>query len=616
MSPASWIRAAPAPDAATPRRHTSGQTDAAARRVGPAAAGALALAIYLLLAFTMLARTWLGGDLSRRLAGGGGDPLGFIWFLAWLPHALEHGQSPLFSHVLMTPAGANLMNSTPIPLAALLLWPLTALAGAVASYDLLATLALGLSAWTAQLALARLTHRRAIAWVGGAIYGFGGYMDGQATAHVNLLIAVFPPLAAILIDDIRLRRRPLRSGALLGLCAAAQVFLDEEILATTAILAGLGLLLACAVERPSHEAVMRHLRTGALTVLVFAVLAGPALAYQLFGPQHVHGVLVTSGRYVDDLASFIIPNPIQLLSSAGSRSLAGRLSGADGELGGYLGLPLILLLTWALARLRMRAAWAGLLLAVALLFSLGPHLRVDGHDTGLWMPWILPGHLPLLENVVPDRFNLYIWLAAGALVVLLLDDLEQRPLGGRRAHGWALCALALAPIVPHLAPSELVSVPPVIATQGALARVAPASTTVLIAPYSDGQLAMYAEAQAGFSYRIPEGGVFVPGRSGPAYGMREGPLLYALAALAGRSSTHAGRTSTDRICLARIAHSAPLGPACITHYLGALHALAINTVVVIQTAPPTAFRRNASFFTQLLGQPQRVREALVFTVSS
>jgi hypothetical protein len=69
-------------------------------------------------------------------------------------------------------------------------------------------------------------------------------MAGQATAHVNLTIAIFPPLAAMLIDDVRHTRSPVRTGALLGLCAVAQVFVDEEILATTAIMAVLALLFA------------------------------------------------------------------------------------------------------------------------------------------------------------------------------------------------------------------------------------------------------------------------------------------------------------------------------------------------------------------------------------
>jgi hypothetical protein len=196
----------------------------------------------------------------------------------------------------------------------------------------------------------------------------------------------------------------------------------------------------------------------------------------------------------------------------------------------------------------------------------------------------------------------------------LIDDLRERPLGGRPSLGYGLCALALLPVLPNLEPSERVAIPAVLRRPALLAQLAPRSSTVLIAPFNDGQLAMYAQAQSGFAYRVPEGGVFVPGAGGPAYGMRDGPLLYALAALAGRASTEAGRTRTDRLCLARIARNEQLERTCLTHYRNALRRLAVDTVVVDLHAGPAAARRNGAFFTALLGPPLRTQDALVYRV--
>src|ERR1700686_751019 len=160
---------------------------------------------------------------------------------------------------------------------------------------------------------------------------------------------------------------------------------------------------------------------------VFAILAGPALIYELFGPEHVHGGIVSSGRYVNDLAGFFVPNSLDRFSSAGSRQLTSGFSGYDGEFGSYLGVPLIALLAFAGWRLRGRTLLLWLLLLAAAVFSLGPHLHVLGHDTGVLLPWVLPNHVPLLENAIPSRFNLFIRLAGAALVVLLIDDLRRRP---------------------------------------------------------------------------------------------------------------------------------------------------------------------------------------------
>jgi len=472
----------------------------------------------------------------------------------------------------MAPQGANLLNSTAIFLPSFLLWPITATLGPTLSYDVLATLGICLSAWAAYFALRRITRHQSSAWVGGALYGFGGYMAGQATAHVNLTIAIFPPLAAMLIDDVRRARNPVRTGALLGLCAAAQVFVNEEILATTAIMVLLALLFAYWIVRPTRSTMARYIRAMVAAAIVFAIFAGPALLYQLFGPQHVHGAVVSSGRYVNDLAGFFIPNSLQWLNIAGSRHLTSGFSGYDGEWGSYLGIPLIALLVWAGWRLRRRALPINLLLICAAVFSLGPHLRVLGHDTGIFLPWILPNHLPLLEDVVARPFQSVRLVAVAALLVLLIDDLRTRPPLGRPVLGLAVCGIALVPILPALTPSEVVKVPAVVGNATAFHRVLPRAKIVLITPTGDGQFAMYAQAKTGFAYSIPAGGVFVPSSDGPSYGMRHGPLLYALATLGGHASTQAGRTPMDSLCLEQLSRGARVGGACRSLYLRALRA--------------------------------------------
>jgi len=568
------------------------------------------------LAVALFGRTWFGGDLGRRLVGGGGDPLGFVWFLAWLPHALAHGHSPFFTTALMAPQGANLLGSASIPLPSLLLWPVTALGGADLSYDVLATAALGFSAWAAYAALCRLTQHRSCAWLGGAVYGFGGYMAGQATAHANLLIAVFPPVAAILLDDVRRRSRsPWRTGALLGCCAAAQVFVDEEILATTLIMALVAAAVISLNSRPTRVVVARYARALLAGAAAFAIVAGPALAYQLFGDEHVSGRVVTAGRYVNDLASFFVPSSVNLLSSAGSRHLAGGFSGYDGEFGAYLGVPLAALLCFALWRLRRRALVPGTLAICAAVFSLGPHLRVLGHDTGILLPWVIPNHLPLLENAVPDRFNLYIWLAAAALLVLLIDDLRVRPPLRSRALGVASFAVALVAALPALTPSEVVTVPPVLARPAAFPRLVPSAATVLVAPSTDGQLGMYAQARSGFAYSIPDGGVFVANADGVSYGMRQGPLLYALAQLGGQPSTQSGRTPEDARCLTALARDPAVDGGCRSHYRAALDALAITSVVVLVSGAHSGDDRYVRFFASLLGAPKATAGAAVFVVT-
>src|SRR5207249_3259302 len=174
------------------------------------------------------AAAWIGDDR---------DPHLLIWYLGWVPRQLGSGHNPLFTTYVDYPAGANLMWNPAIFAPATLLWPVTAAFGPVVSYNVLATAAVALSAWCGFLAVRRLVTNDLFAGVAGLLYGFSPYMVAQSTRHLHVTLAVFPPIALILLHEVlvRQRRSPVLMGALLGGAAAVQLLTSEEILATTAL---------------------------------------------------------------------------------------------------------------------------------------------------------------------------------------------------------------------------------------------------------------------------------------------------------------------------------------------------------------------------------------------
>ena len=56
---------------------------------------------------------------------------------------------------------------------------------------------------------------------------------------------------------------------------------------------------------------------------------------------------------------------------------------------------------------------------------MGARLHVDGHRTGIPLPFIVIEHLPLLNSSVASRWVTYFWLFAALLLALLLDAVVQ-----------------------------------------------------------------------------------------------------------------------------------------------------------------------------------------------
>jgi len=436
----------------------------------------------------------------------------FTWFLRWTPFAVGRHISPFYSDWLNHPTGVNLMWNTWVPLPGLLLAPLTHAFGPVLSLNVLLTLAYGLSAWSAYLAIHRYVPNHGAAAAGGLVYGFSPVMIGHAH-HPNLILVFLLPWLFVLVDEVVVRQRwsPVWLGAVLGLVAAAQLLIGEELLVATGLLAAV-LVVVLAVMCPREVPGRAGYAAAAVAVslLVFAPLAYLPLKAQLTGPARVHSDITPEARGSSDLLAVITPNRLSAIAPEAAIRLGDRFTGTKEA---YLGVPILLVaLAVLVARwgsLVVRAGFA--MLAVCLLLSLGARLRVGGRPTGVPLPWTAVEGVPLVQNMVPSRLAVFTALFAGLLLAAALDGLWS---GG----GWALRGLAVLTalvVLAALAPPEPFRARPVVATPpfftGGAVRALPRDGVALVVPFprrGRTNVAMVWQAQAGMWFKMP-GGYFV-----------------------------------------------------------------------------------------------------------
>ena len=88
-----------------------------------------------------------------------------------------------------------------------------------------------------------------------------------------------------------------------------------------------------------------------------------------------------SGVFSTDMLNFVFPTPVTVFGSAWARGVTENFSGGMDEQGGYLGLPVLLLLALVAWAFRHVVVYRLLfvMLGIVVLASLGPHLVVGGH---------------------------------------------------------------------------------------------------------------------------------------------------------------------------------------------------------------------------------------------
>jgi hypothetical protein len=406
-----------------------------------------------LLLYATFAVLWIGRGVvvhpaTRVLGDPYRDKTILMWSFLWWPHAIAHGHDPFAANVVWAPHGVDLAWVTSSPTLGLALTPITETAGPVVAYNLAALASAPLAAWTAFLLARRLTRSVAAALVAGFLFGFSPYVIGQSVGHLNLSFVCLVPLAgwlAVRFFEGSLGRR--RFTALLAVVLALQFGVSTEVFATMTLLGvicfGLALLLLRSRARLAELA-----RYTALAYVLMGAIVSPYLVHAFRGAAPVRPHVATHAL---DVANAVFPSQATWIRPPHSDAVIGTRGVTDGyannidEDGGYLGVPLLIILTLAVVTLRgrvRRGAWLLLLAAVvADVLALGPEMHIAGHSLGPGV-WRLIEQLPAISEAIPIRLAMYAALFAALAAALWLGQ------PGRRFWRFALAGLAVASFLP------------------------------------------------------------------------------------------------------------------------------------------------------------------------
>jgi len=478
--------------------------------------------------------TWhLLGDLPNRMvAGNPADIRLFIWYLEHDSQSVLHGHDPLFFTTMNAPAGVNAMWNTSLLLPALIMTPVTLLAGPLASYNVLFVLALATGPLCAFGLLRRFTDSVPAAGLGALVFGFSPAVLASGIGHINLVLAGLMPVTLLLADDLATgRRAPWPGGAALGLAMAAQLFTSEELLFQTALVLLVAAVLVVVTQpRAVTAAALGRIGRGAAAALgVFVFSCGGALWLQFWGPLHQYGSPFTVGYFETDVREFYVPSHMLWLTTKGSSAFAASYVPGAPEYLAYLGIPLLVAAPLVgiarLGDLRTRLLLgAG---AVFALFSLGGTLLDNGRYTAVGLPWGAVEGWPIFGSALPDRFAIVVALAAAGLLAVGIGWLLGTGGAGARIVAALLAAACVVPLLPRPYPATAADpVPPFFP---AAARWLAPGSTVLVLPYptSAQTVPLVWQAAAHMAFQMPGGYFIGPTAGGRAYVGGPGPTAVA-----------------------------------------------------------------------------------------
>src|SRR5665213_1744848 len=250
----------------------------------------IAFVLYLALSVGFLGRGLIF-NTSTHYIGRGPDPSAFIWSITWWRYAISHHLNPLLSRIVFVPGGINLAWATTIPLASVLIWPVTATFGPLAAYNCLALVAPALTAWTTFFLCRQLTKSFWPPLVGGYVFGFSAYCLAQINGgHLNLVFVFLVPVALYLVARwLEGTIGFVKMVLLTGVTLTAQFLLSIEIFETMTVFGGLALLLALGATEGATKGRLVKLIGVLGCVYGLALMIVSPYLYYLFAYGEVHG---------------------------------------------------------------------------------------------------------------------------------------------------------------------------------------------------------------------------------------------------------------------------------------------------------------------------------------
>jgi hypothetical protein len=560
----------------------------------------------------------VAADPSGSVVADNDDTSLFIW---WLGHGAQvladvlgfgsgHAGGLLYTDSMNAlGGGVNGAWNTSLVGIALLLAPITWVAGPIISYNLL-VLATPVLVSLATAVLYRRFLDRLPAFLAAGGVGFSSYVIAQLGGHPNLAFAVTPPLTAWAIlallglgrshEAKTDGRRIWRIGTVFGLVLGFQFYVSTEVLAGTflsalCLLVVLALLARRALTSRSWAA-LGH--ASVIAGLIAAICAVPLLI-TMAGPNAPDGAIRPHSVWNTDLLDPILPAAPAWLST-GVSPLPRIMDIDPAELGAYVGVPALLVALVILIGLSRRSRHRRILRVSAttgiLVFALalGSPILLGGRvlvETG---PFALVEAVPVLNNILPMRLVLHSTIALFAILGVGLEwALRHRHLVRARIL-IGLLALAAVSVVPGPQIAREVTVPDFYTD--AIAEVVPAGAVVKTfprplawaEPHADE--AMVWQSVSGFRYR-ETGGYFIG--SSP-----DSSVTYT-----------APEDSLDELLHASVFDGDPIPDpqsAETTEAIAGLRTSGVDYIVLAPEAPllPGGQRGYAQFLDEAVGQPE------------
>ncbi|MHB1646860.1 MAG: hypothetical protein ACYCTD_06860 [bacterium] len=399
-----------------------------------------------------------------------------------------------------------------MPTLAIIAGPITLIFGAATAYNVLAILALPLSAYSAFLLLRYITKDSYASFVGGYLFGFSSFEIAEYSGHIFLYFSFIIPLLILLV--IKRFHKDINRFLFIILFALAMAFevgISEEIAFTATFFGFISFIIfyIFANNKYIRFNILKLIIDTVLAYCAMAILLLPFLYYFVIGFSQAPKVLNSPTFYSADLLNYIIPTPLTRLGRVIFENITSRFTGNYSEDGAYFGIILVIAVIFAIKE-QLKNWWGKATAAIVIVLfvsSLGPYLHINGINTKIPLLWQFVVNLPVFRDALPTRFTMYVFLIASFFIALWLS--KQGISKKNKLYRYIIVFFGLIILIPNtnMWHWNTVNTPLFFQNKNIMKKFINKGDNVLIFPYNNGYGGTldYEQVVSNMYFKMPEG---------------------------------------------------------------------------------------------------------------
>lgn len=393
----------------------------------------LSLVLYIIACYFIYGHYVVGFGLNKSAIGYSPNYNNFIWNMAWWNHSLSNFSNPFYTKYIWYKNGVSLSwNALFLPAYGIISSAVIKVISPIALANIVYLLQPVLASFFAFILFFKITKSFSGSFAGGFIYGFSSYMIEEfVQANIGYMTIFIIPVVALLCYFLFIKEISYKKVyILLSISLLFQAGTSLEVFLSILVFSFVTFIVSLFyIKEDGFMKLKGPIIVLAASYLTVIVLISPWLYSMLYQHYFSGDKFGWNGT---NLISIVLPSHFNAYGFGQNNLWSSHWGQNTPFTSGYIGIPILAFILYFFASRKYdHYNFIKMLLILFFIMTVGRYLYFtspypSSPDIPAYMPWYPTRFIPIIKDMQPHRFMVYLNLVIGLMIALYASVEKSR----------------------------------------------------------------------------------------------------------------------------------------------------------------------------------------------